>query len=151
METNENHELDQYCGFKIAGEEFAIPVTKIQEVIRKQLVTPIPLSPSEVNGLINLRGQIVTSLSLRRLFAKDEQNEGHMNIIVRGPEGLFSLVVDEVTDIINIEEDNLENSPQTISPNLKKFVDRIYKAEDHLVVLLNVDAIVNLGEREEAA
>ena len=101
--------VTQYCGFKIGDEEYGIPVMEVQEVIKPQVVTPIPLASEFIRGLINLRGQIVSCLSLRKLFGQDDNLEKeHMNIIVRGEEGLFSLVVDEVTDIIDIENDDVE-------------------------------------------
>lgn len=138
-------EINQYCGFKVAGEEYAIPVMQVQEVIKPQQVTPIPLAQEQIRGLINLRGQIVTCLSLRKLFnQKDDLQKAYMNIIVKGQEGLFSLVVDEVTDIIDIQTENLEGTPDTINSNLRKYVSQIYKRDNGLVILLSIDQLVKL-------
>lgn len=140
----------QYCGFKVAGEEFAIPVMEVQEVIKPQMVTSIPLAQNEIRGLINLRGQIVTCLSLRRIFKKDDDlDKEYMNIIVRGEEGFFSLVVDEVTDIIDIEVDNLERAPDVINPNIRKFVDKIYKKDEGLVILLDIKKLIDIKNVSE--
>lgn len=137
--------ITQYCGFKVGGEEYAIPVMEVQEVIKPQMVTPIPLAQEQVRGLINLRGQIVTCLSLRKLFGQEDNlNQEYMNIIVRGKDGFFSLVVDEVTDIIDIENTHIENPPDTINQNLKQYVDKIYKRDQGLVILLNIEEIVNI-------
>lgn len=139
--------ISQYCGFKIGGEEYAIPVMEVQEVIKPQMVTPIPLAQEQIRGLINLRGQIVTCLSLRKLFNQDDDlKEDYMNIIVKGKDGFFSLVVDEVTDIIDIEQTNLESPPDTLNPNLKKYVDSIYKRAKGLVILLKIDELVDLKD-----
>lgn len=149
MEIVQN-DLKQYCGFKIGGEEYAIPVMEVQEVIKPQMVTAIPLAQDQVRGLINLRGQIVTCLSLRKLFdQEDDLTKDYMNIIVKGRDGLFSLVVDEVTDIIDIELIRLENAPDTINPNLRKYVEKIYKRDKGLVILLKIDELVNLKAEEE--
>jgi purine-binding chemotaxis protein CheW len=138
-------EINQYCGFKVAGEEYAIPVMQVQEVIKPQQVTPIPLAQEQIRGLINLRGQIVTCLSLRKLFNQtDDLQRAYMNIIVKGQEGLFSLVVDEVTDIIDIQTENLEGTPDTINTNLRQYVSQIYKRENGLVILLSIDQLVKL-------
>jgi purine-binding chemotaxis protein CheW len=138
-------EINQYCGFKVAGEEYAIPVMQVQEVIKPQQVTPIPLAQEQIRGLINLRGQIVTCLSLRKLFNQtDDLKSAYMNIIVKGQEGLFSLVVDEVTDIIDIQTENLEGTPDTINGNLRKYVSQIYKRDNGLVILLSIDQLVKL-------
>ena len=144
MEIVQN-DIKQYCGFRVGGEEYAIPVMEVQEVIKPQIVTPIPLAQNEIRGLINLRGQIVTCLSLRKLFnQEDDLSKEYMNIIVRGADGLFSLVVDEVTDIINVEDSFLESAPDTINPNLKKYVEKIYKRERGLVILLDIKQLINL-------
>jgi purine-binding chemotaxis protein CheW len=135
----------QYCGFKIGNEEYAIPVMEVQEVIKPQMVTPIPLAQEQIRGIINLRGQIVTCISLRKLFGQeDDLSKDHMNIIVRGADGLFSLVVDEVTDIIDIKLEDLERSPDTINPNLKKYVDKIFKRNQGLVILLKIKELIAL-------
>lgn len=144
------HSSHQFCGFKIAGEEYAIPVMQVQEVIKPQMVTPIPQAQEQVRGLINLRGQIVTCLSLRKLFKQeDDLTKSYMNIIVKGDDGLYSLIVDEVTDIIDVDENNLESTPSTISENLKRFVDKIYKRDNGVVILLSIDELVKLNESEE--
>ena len=146
-----NNQLEQYCGFKVAGEEFAIPVMEVQEVIKPQMVTSIPLAQDQVRGLINLRGQIVTCLSLRKIFDKpDDLSKDYMNIIVKGEDGFFSLVVDEVTDIIDIKNDNLERAPDVINPHLRKFVDKIYKKDKGLVILLNIKKLMDIKSVNEA-
>ena len=121
----------QYCGFKVAGEEFAIPVMEVQEVIKPQMVTSIPLAQNEIRGLINLRGQIVTCLSLRRIFKKDDDlDKEYMNIIVR-------------------EVDNLERAPDVINPNIRKFVDKIYKKDEGLVILLDIKKLIDIKNVSE--
>lgn len=135
----------QFCGFKVAGEEYAIPVMEVQEVIKPQVVTPIPLAQDQIRGLVNLRGQIVTCISLRKLFGKkDDLAKPHMNIIVKGKDGLFSLVVDEITDIVDIEEQELDKAPDTINPGLKKYVSKIYKREMGLVILLKIEELIKI-------
>ena len=136
----------QYCGFKVGGEEYAIPVMEVQEVIKPQMVTPIPLAQSSIRGLINLRGQIVTCLSLRKLFNQDDDLEkDYMNIIVRGDDGLFSLVVDEVTDIIDVDPSYMETTPDTINPSLKKYIDKIYKRDRGIVIILDIGKLVDIS------
>ena len=144
MEIEESETI-QYCGFKICDEEYAIPVMEVQEVIKPQQVTPIPLAQDQIRGLVNLRGQIVTCISLRKLFGKDDDlTKDHMNIIVKGNDGLFSLVVDEITDIIDINGDELEKAPDTINPKLKKYVNKIYKRKQGLVILLKIDELIKI-------
>ena len=143
-------EIHQYCGFKVAGEEYAIPVMEVQEVIKPQMVTSIPLAQDQVRGLINLRGQIVTCVSLRKIFGQeDDLSKDYMNIIVKGDDGLFSLVVDEVTDIIDIQNGNLESAPETLNSNLKQYVTKIFKRKENLVILLDTKELIRLQSEKE--
>lgn len=141
-------QANQYCGFKIAGEEYAIPVMEVQEVIKPLQVTAVPMAQEEIRGLINLRGQIVTCISLRKLFQQEENLEHeYMNIIIRGKDGLYSLVVDEVTDIIDVDDVAVEKVPDTVNPRIKRFVDKIYKREKGLVILLKIEELLELQEK----
>ena len=135
-------QANQYCGFKIAGEEYAIPVMEVQEVIKPLQVTAVPMAQEEI------RGQIVTCISLRKLFQQEENLEHeYMNIIIRGKDGLYSLVVDEVTDIIDVDDVAVEKVPDTVNPRIKRFVDKIYKREKGLVILLKIEELLELQEK----
>ncbi len=140
-------ETTQLCGFKIKGDYYAIPVLEVQEVIKPYKLTPVPLSQKYVKGLINLRGQIVTSLSLRELFKMNEGDlDDHMNIIVSHEESLYALVVDEILDVIEVEEKNFESIPDTINENVKKFISGVYKLEKQLIILLDLEKILTVDE-----
>ena len=137
----------QLCGFKIRGDFYAIPVLEVQEVIKPQKLTPVPLSQDYVRGLINLRGQIVTSLRLRDLFKMNEPDlDDHMNIIVSGEDSLYALVVDEILDVIEVEQDSFEDIPETIDENVKKFIKGVYKLKDKLIILLDLEKILTIDE-----
>jgi chemotaxis signal transduction protein len=87
---------------------------------------------------------------LRKLFNQDDNlDHPYMNIIVKGQDGLFSLVVDEVTDIIDIDKQSIENAPDTINPGLRKYVDSIYKRDQGVVILLNPKKLMELDDIEE--
>ncbi len=137
----------QLCGFKIKGDYYAIPVLEVQEVIKPQKLTQVPLAQSYVKGLINLRGQIVTSLSLRELFKMEEaQTDDHMNIIVSNDDSLYALTVDEILDVIEVEEQSFEESPETISETVRGFIKGVYKLEKKLIILLDLDKILTIDE-----
>ena len=86
----------QFCTFCVDGLFFGVEVLKVQEVIRYQAMTPVPLAPAVVNGLINLRGQIVTAIDLRRALGLSDRPAGSlpMNVVVRTDDGVVSLLVD---------------------------------------------------------
>src|ERR1700753_3429550 len=107
----------QYCTFTVDGLFFGVEVLQVQEVIRFQQMTPVPLAPAVVNGLINLRGQIVTAIDLRRaLGLMDRPAEDlPMNVVVRTDDGVVSLLVDEIGDVLNVDDASFERAPETLS------------------------------------
>lgn len=134
----------QVCGFKIGKGNYAVPVLDVQEVIKPQKVTSIPLAPDYIRGLINLRGQIVTAISLRKLFGlEDDLTKDHMNIIIRSGEHLFALVVDEILDVIDVDQNTFEQTPSTLNENIKRYIHGIYKLEGNLLILLDIKELVN--------
>ncbi|MDD0854206.1 chemotaxis protein CheW [Halobacteriovorax sp. GB3] len=138
-------ELEQLCGFKIGNGHYAISVLEVQEVIKPQHLTPVPLAPDYVKGLINLRGQIVTSISLRTLFGlpEKENEQEHMNIIVRSADSLYSLIVDEILDVMDIDKSTFETTPETLNPKIKKYISGVYKQDRNLLILLDFEKILN--------
>ena len=135
----------QLCGFKIADGQYAIPVLEVQEVLKPQVLTPVPLSPDYIDGLINLRGQIVTAINLRRLFGLDgEKRDDYMNIIVRNEDSLYSLVVDEIMDVIDVENSTFEETPDTLDENIRKYISGVFKLEKNLLTLLSLEKVLNI-------
>src|SRR6266849_6579396 len=96
--ANPNAGAAQYCTFTVAGRFFGIDVLNVQEVLRFQEVTPVPLAPGVIEGLINLRGQIVTAIDMRRRLGLPPREPGvlPMNIVVRTQDNSASLQVDEI-------------------------------------------------------
>lgn len=136
---------NQLCGFRIKDGYYAISVLDVQEVIKPQRVTTVPLAPEYVRGLINLRGQIVTSISLKKLFGmEDIATHDHMNIIVRSAESLYALVVDEILDVIDVERNAFEPTPDTLDPKIRKYIKGVYKLDKRLQILLDLDKILNI-------
>jgi len=136
---------NQLCGFRIEDGYYAISVLDVQEVIKPQRVTTVPLAPSYVRGLINLRGQIVTSISLKILFGmEDHAADEHMNIIVRSADSLYALVVDEILDVIDVERDKFEGTPDTLDPAIRRYIKGVYKLDKRLQILLDLDKIINI-------
>lgn len=138
----QEEQIIQYCGFVLGEGYYAIPVLEVQEVVKPQIVTPIPLAQEHIRGLINLRGQIVTSVSLRKLFnLEDCLDADHMNIIVKSKESLNAFVVDEIMDVIDVDSHDLVSAPETIAPHIRKYIDSVYKTEDKLILLINLEKI----------
>lgn len=139
----------QLCGFKVGAGFYAISVLNVQEVIRPQLLTKVPMAPEYIQGLINLRGQIVTAISLKSLFGlvtANEKFEDYMNIIVRSGDSLYSLVVDEILDVIDVDEKTFETTPDTIDEKVRALISGVYKLDTTLLMLLDLDKTLNIKE-----
>ena len=138
-------DASQFCGFRIGSNFYAIPVQHVQEVIKNQRITGVPLSESHIRGLISLRGQVVTSVSLRTLFGLEEDfQEDHMNIIVRHDEALIALAVDQIEDIVELKRENFETTPDTLDPKIKDFIMGVYKEEKDLIIILDLEKVLAL-------
>lgn len=134
----------QYCTFYINQQMFGIEVEVVQEIIRSQEVTRVPLAPSLVQGLINLRGQIVTAIDLRSLLSLpfESVERPHMNVIVRGEEGSFSLLVDRIGDVLELDESMSEAPPITLKGAVSEVINRAYKLERELLLSLDVTRLL---------
>lgn len=138
--------LRQLCTFFLDDRMFGFDVLRVQEINRIQQLTPVPLAPPAVRGLINLRGQIVTAIDLReRLgFPAADPNSLPVNIIVPSDEGPVSFLVDEVGDVIDVDDRDFEAPPATLDPAAKAYTRGVYKLSDRLLLVLEIEPILQL-------
>jgi len=132
------------CTFKAGDRWLGIEVARVQEILRARPATPVPLAPPVVAGLVNLRGQIVTAVDLRRRLglAQREQERDPAQVVVHGAEGAVSLLVDEVGDVLEVAEEDFEPPPPTMTGGARELIAGAWKLPDRLLLALNVDAAV---------
>jgi len=137
----------QYCTFFVNGYYFGIDVLKVQEVIRYQEMTRVPLAPPVVRGLINLRGQIVTAIDLRRRLDMPDGPDGRLpvNVVVSTDDGAVSLLVDEIGDVLQVPEKAFEQPPETLRGPARELIRGAYKLENRLLLILNTERAVALS------
>ena len=138
----------QYCTFYLNDQCFGLDVLKVQEIVRHQPLTRVPLAHSIVRGLINLRGQIVTAIDLRLrldLPARRESQEP-VNVVVQTDDGAVSLLVDEIGDVVEVTEQQFERPPETLQGAARELIHGAYKLPDRLLVILDPELIVSLPE-----
>lgn len=148
-------ETRQFCTFFVDGIQFGIEVLKVQEVLKFQEMTPVPLASPVVSGLINLRGQIVTALDLRTRIGLPPRPNGSlpMNVVIRAEDGAVSLLVDEIGDVIETTEDIFEEPPATLAPAARELIRGVYKLDQRLLLILDTDKTLNVEtpSHQEAA
>jgi purine-binding chemotaxis protein CheW len=134
-------QTQQFCTFYLDKLMFGVELEKVQEVIRYLEITEIPLAPRVVSGLMNLRGQIVTGLDLRRrLDLPDRPEETHpMNVVIRSADGAVSLLVDEIGDVVEVTEESFERPPETLHGKVREVILGVHKLEKHLMHVLNTE------------
>jgi purine-binding chemotaxis protein CheW len=137
----------QFCTFFLNDLFFGVEVLQVQEVLRCQPMTRVPLSPATVRGLINLRGQIVTALDLRHRLELPERpaDSQPMNVVVRSDDGAVSLLVDEIGDVVEINDDVFEHPPETLRGVARELIKGVYKLKDRLLLVLDTERTLNLS------
>ena len=136
----------QLCTFYLDGLFFGVEVHKVQEVIRYQEMTRVPLASPVVRGLINLRGQIVTAIDLRRRLELRDRAAGDlpMNVVIRTDDGPVSLLVDEIGDVMEVDAEAFERPPETLKGVGRDMIGGAYKCKDRLLLTLDTEKAVQL-------
>lgn len=137
----------QYSTFFVDGLFFGIDVLRVQEVLRFQEMTRVPQAPDVVQGLINLRGQLVTAIDMRRRLGLSPRQEDQppLNVVVRTDDGAVSLLVDEIGDVLEIEENAYERPPENLPAGTRELIRGIYKMNGHLLLVLNTERTVDIA------
>ena len=132
-------ERRQFCTFFVDGLRFGVEVQKVQEVVPYQELTRVPLAPPTVRGLLNLRGQIVTGIDLRRrLELPDGPADGlPMNVVLRGEDSPVSFLVDEIGEVIEVAADAWEPPPETLQGRVRELIQEVYPLPEELLLVLD--------------
>lgn len=133
----------------VGGEKFGLPVDCVQTIFPLEAVTPVPLGPREILGLVNLRGKIVTAVSLRRRMQLPEDGPGNARLAIgmehRGES--FALVVDEVGDVILLDAQTRIPMPPHLDPQRAKLTEAVYRLADGILPQLDMGAIFDFQRR----
>jgi purine-binding chemotaxis protein CheW len=137
----------QFCTFYVSDLFFGIDVLHVQEVLRFQSITPVHQSPEVIEGLINLRGQIVTAIDMRRRLRLPPRPAGQlpMNIVVRTSDGAVSLLVDEIGDVMTMDASTYERPPANLEPAAQEIIRGVHKLESGLLLVLDEERTAELG------
>ncbi len=138
----------EYATFFVDGLFFGIDVLQVQEVLRYQEMTQVPLAPSVIEGLINLRGQIVTAVDMRGRLKLRARADGQtpMNAVVRTKEGAaVSLLVDEIGDVVAVDSETFEPVPDNVDPAARDLLQGVYKLKGRLLLVLDTEKTIDIA------
>ena len=144
--THPGENLEDYVTFYVGDQMFGIPVLRVQDILTPDTIAPIPLAPKEVRGSINLRGRIVTVVDVRvRLGLPNlAGNTENMGVTVEQDHDLYTLLVDKIGDVIGLSRDCYEKNPGTLDPKWREFSNGVFRLEDNLMVVLDIDSLLDL-------
>ena len=140
-------ERRQFCTFYLDGMRFGVDVRAVQEVVAYQAMTRVPLAPSTVRGLINLRGQIVTGIDVRRRLDLPERaaDATAMNVVLRGGESPVSFLVDAIGEVIDVD-DGWESPPATLRGPTRELIQGVCALGSELLLVLDVPKVLELQQ-----
>lgn len=136
-----------YVTMTVAGQAFGIPVLLARDVLGPQKITRVPLAPPEIAGSLNLRGRIVTAIDMRQLLGMPEESFSAraMAVVVEHEDEAFSLLVDEVGEVLSVPMSGREVIPATLSASWRALAECVYRLDDRLLIVLNISNVLNLS------
>jgi purine-binding chemotaxis protein CheW len=140
------HGTGQFSTFFVGDMFFGVDVVNVQEVLRFQPMTAVPQAPHVIEGLINLRGQIVIAIDMRRRLGLPPRtgDKPSMNMVVRTSDGAVSLLVDEIGDVLDMDAANYERPPMNLEPAAGELIRGVYKLKGRLLLVLDEERTVDL-------
>jgi purine-binding chemotaxis protein CheW len=148
-----NDSTTDYVTFTTAGQLFGLPIGRVQDVFKPTHITPVPLAGAEIAGVLNLRGRIVTAISLanRLNLVSNASGNALMAIGIESGSESFGLLVDAVGEVLKLSENKREANPINLDRKLARVSAGVFRLDDELLVVLDVDRVLDLGAEAVAA
>lgn len=130
-----------FCTFGVSGLLLGIDIEQVQEVLRDQEITPVPLAQPGVLGLLNLRGQIITAIDARQRLGLAQRTPDLTiaHVIVRCADEAVSLAVDVEDEVVEVDDEAYEPVPETLSKSIRSLLTGVYKLDGALLLVLDAD------------
>ena len=134
-----------FATFLVDGLLFGVPATEVLELTTRRELTRVPLAPPTIEGLMNLRGQIIPAIDLRRRLElrPRPENLSPMNVVLRTEDGPVSLLVDQVGEVIELGEETFEVAPETVRGVARELLRGVHKLPHRLLLLLDPREIID--------
>jgi purine-binding chemotaxis protein CheW len=142
----------KHLTFSLGNEEYGLPILKVKEIIGMMEITHVPQTPIFIKGVVNLRGKIIPIMDLRLKLAMKERDYNERTCIIvvevriNDAKRLMGIVVDTVSEVINIQKSEIEPPPEYQTKGEKGFLTGMGKIKGKVVMLLNIEQIINCSE-----
>ena len=145
MNSGDTVNKEDFVTMSVGGQAFGIPVLGVRDVLGPQKITRVPLAPPEMAGSLNLRGRIVTAINMRRRLGLPDDGfiENAMAVVVEHEDEAFSLLVDEVGEVLSLPASKRGVSPATLDPAWRQISDGVYQLDNRLMIVLNIANVLN--------
>ena len=149
-QKKQDAELIQLVTFSIGEEEFGVDILKVQEIIRIMEITKVPKAPQFVEGVINLRGNVIPVIDLRKRFGLETREHDSQTriIVIEINKMIVGFVVDSVSEVLRIPENTVEPPPPVVSGLESEYISGVGKLEDRLLIMLDLDRLLSSEEQE---
>jgi purine-binding chemotaxis protein CheW len=145
--------MTEYVTTMIGGQLFGMPISRVQDVFMPERLTRVPLSSSDVAGVLNLRGRIVTAIDMRARLGLPKNEDGKppmaVGVDLRGES--YGLLIDSIGEVLKLADDSREVNPVNLDPRLTKMADGVHRLDGQLMVVLDVDRILEISPDKLAA
>ncbi len=149
------HTLDdiEYVTVHIGGQLFGLPISRVQDVFMPDRLTRVPLAPAEIAGVLNLRGRIVTAIDMRTRmgFPAREGQAARMAVGIEFKGESYGLVIDQVGEVLKLATANRESNPVNLDPRWRAMSAGVHRLDGQLMVILDVDRVLDMGQESLAA
>lgn len=143
--------VQQLIKFQVADETFGIGISEIFQILKPQEIFKVPNTPPFIEGLLNLRGKVMTVFNLRKRFnmPDKEYDENTKIITINANDYLLGFIVDSVTEIVRVPDEEIVSTPPSITTFDKRFISGVAKLDDKLILLLNLEEILTPDEEQQ--
>ena len=145
--------MTEYVTATVGGQLFGLPIARVQDVFVLDRLTRVPLAAPEIAGVLNLRGRIVTAVDLRRRLGLVPPGEvrKRMAIGIEYKGESYGLLIDAIGEVLNLPSSSRESNPINLEARLARVSAGVHRLEDRLLVVLDVDRVLDIGQHAEAA
>jgi len=151
--TDPTDSVVEYVTATVGDQLFGLPILRVQDVFQPDRLTRVPLAPLEVAGLLNLRGRIVTAIDMRVRLGLDAASPSgpRMVIVVERKGESCGLLIDVIGEVLKFPSTSREDNPVNLDPRLARVSAGLHRLEDKLLIVLDVDRVLEIPPRAEAA
>lgn len=144
-------EVVQVVSFKLGGEEYGVDISQVQEIIRMVEITHVPRAPRFMEGVINLRGQLIPIIDLRTRFgmSRIEASKSTRIIVTEIGSKRVGIVVDSVSEVLNIPIENVEDAPEMIAGVGTEYIQGVGKMDERLIIMLDLTMVISGEEKQQ--